>query len=49
MKTKDTPDGSDGDFYVRSGPGTVKLSTEDSKRFIQTRFKTLKLQPKTAQ
>jgi hypothetical protein len=49
MKTKDTPDGSDGDFYVRSGPGTVKLSTEDSKRFIQTRFDTLKSNPKATQ
>lgn len=28
----------DGDFYVRSGPGTVKLSAESGAQFIQTRF-----------
>lgn len=38
MKTKDTSDGNDGDFYVRSGPGTVKLSTQDAEEYIKTRF-----------
>ncbi|MGH7848152.1 MAG: RNA-binding domain-containing protein [Candidatus Binatia bacterium] len=38
MKTKDMPDGSKGDFYVRSGPGTVKLSAEDSAEYIKTRL-----------
>jgi type I restriction enzyme R subunit len=28
----------DGDFFVRSGPGTVKLSQESADRYIQTRF-----------
>ena len=28
----------EGDFYVRSGPGSIKLSPEDTKRYIQTRF-----------
>ena len=28
----------DGDFFVRSGPGTVKLSSEDTKEYIRTRF-----------
>jgi len=29
-----------GDFYVRSGPGTVKLSPESAREFIRTRFPT---------
>jgi hypothetical protein len=28
----------DGDFFVRSGPGTIKLSPEDTKEYIRTRF-----------
>ncbi len=27
-----------GDFFVRSGPGTVKLSEEDAKAYVRTRF-----------
>ena len=27
-----------GDFFVRSGPGTVKLSAESTREFIRTRF-----------
>ena len=27
-----------GDFFVRSGPGTVKLSPDDAREFIRTRF-----------
>ena len=27
-----------GDFFVRSGPGTVRLSTEDAEAYIATRF-----------
>jgi hypothetical protein len=49
MKTKDMPDESKGDFYVRSGPGTVKLSVEDSEHYIQTRFKTAESHSKSAQ
>ncbi len=30
----------DGDFFARSGPGTVKLSLEDSQKYITTRFGT---------
>lgn len=30
----------DGDFYVRSGPGTVKLPPESARKYIQTRFET---------
>ena len=28
----------DGDLYVRSGPGTVRLGGEDAKRYVATRF-----------
>ena len=28
----------DGDFYVRSGPGTVKLNPESAREYIRTRF-----------
>jgi type I restriction enzyme R subunit len=28
----------EGDFYVRSGPGTIKLSPENTAEFIKTRF-----------
>jgi type I site-specific restriction-modification system R (restriction) subunit len=28
----------DGDFFVRSGPGTVKLSPESAREYIRTRF-----------
>lgn len=27
-----------GDFYVRSGPGTVKLAPQSAAEFIRTRF-----------
>jgi type I restriction enzyme, R subunit len=30
----------EGDFFVRSGPGTVKLSPESAKEYIRTRFRT---------
>ncbi len=30
----------EGDFYVRSGPGTVKLAPESAAEFIRTRFST---------
>jgi hypothetical protein len=31
----------DGDFFVRSGPGTVKLSPESAREYIRTRFRGL--------
>ena len=34
-----TPDAPEGDFYVRSGPGTVKLSPDSAKKYISTRFR----------
>jgi type I restriction enzyme R subunit len=38
LKWKDTEEDPEGDFYVRSGPGTVKLSPEDAREYIRTRF-----------
>ncbi|MGH7265026.1 MAG: RNA-binding domain-containing protein, partial [Candidatus Rokuibacteriota bacterium] len=38
VRTKDLPDGGPGDFYVRSGPGTVKLAPADAEAYIRTRF-----------
>ncbi len=35
----------EGDFFVRSGPGTVRLSPEDTARYIETRFGTRKKGP----
>lgn len=28
----------EGDFYVRSGPGTVKLPADDTREYVRTRF-----------
>jgi hypothetical protein len=28
----------EGDFYVRSGPGTVKLAPESAREYVRTRF-----------
>jgi hypothetical protein len=28
----------EGDFFVRSGPGTVKLSRDSARKYIRTRF-----------
>jgi hypothetical protein len=30
----------EGDFFVRSGPGTVRLPPESAKEYIRTRFPT---------
>jgi len=38
LKWKDIEATVDGDFFVRSGPGTVKLPPESAKEFIRTRF-----------
>jgi hypothetical protein len=39
IKTKESPDAGKGDLYVRSGPGTIKLSAEDTDPYLATRFK----------
>jgi predicted HTH transcriptional regulator len=38
MRTKDMAEGNRGDFYVRSGPGTVKLSPKSTDEYINSRF-----------
>jgi type I restriction enzyme R subunit len=38
LKWKGIEDKPEGDFYVRSGPGTVKLSADSAKEYIRTRF-----------
>jgi type I restriction enzyme R subunit len=38
LKWKETEENPDGDFYVRSGPGSVKLSPESAAEYIRTRF-----------
>ena len=38
LKWKETEESPDGDFYVRSGPGSVKLNPESAAEYIKTRF-----------
>ena len=38
LRSKDTAEGDPGEFYVRSGPGTVKLRPEDVEAYTRTRF-----------
>jgi type I restriction enzyme R subunit len=38
LKWKGVEEQPEGDFYVRSGPGTVKLSPESTSEYIRTRF-----------
>jgi hypothetical protein len=35
----------DGDFFVRSGPGTVKLPPESAREYVRTRFRTRVVAP----
>ncbi|HSE84965.1 MAG TPA: hypothetical protein VLJ79_01950 [Candidatus Binatia bacterium] len=38
MKTKEKAEGDKGEFYVRSGPGSVRLAPDSAEQYIQTRF-----------
>ena len=38
LRWKGVEAAADGDFFVRSGPGTVRLSEEDADQYIRTRF-----------
>jgi type I restriction enzyme R subunit len=38
LKWKGAEESPDGDFYVRSGPGSVRLSPESAVKYIRTRF-----------
>ena len=40
LKWKGMEAASEGDFYVRSGPGTVKLPPESTQEYVRTRFGT---------
>jgi predicted HTH transcriptional regulator len=39
LKWKGMEAGAEGDFFVRSGPGTVKLPPESAREYIRTRFR----------
>ena len=39
LKWKGTEEAGDGEFYVRSGPGSVKLNPESATKYIETRFR----------
>ena len=39
LRWKGTEAGPEGDFYVRSGPGTVRLTPESTQEYIRTRFR----------
>ena len=38
LKWKRTESAPEGDFFIRSGPGTIKLAAEDVADFVRTRF-----------
>jgi type I restriction enzyme R subunit len=38
LKWKEMESSPDGDFFVRSGPGTIRLPPESAKEYIRTRF-----------
>lgn len=38
LKWRGLESSTDGDFFVRSGPGTVKLATDSTEKYIRTRF-----------
>jgi predicted HTH transcriptional regulator len=40
MKSKEMAEGDQGEFYVRSGPGSVRLAPASADQYIQTRFPT---------
>jgi hypothetical protein len=45
LKWKGTEASPDDDFYVRSGPGSVRLAPESAEEFIRTRFPTVSKPP----
>jgi hypothetical protein len=44
LKWKGPETSPEGDFFVRSGPGTVKLPPDSAKEYIRTRFGSLAAQ-----
>ena len=47
LRWKGVEAAADGDFFVRSGPGTTKLSPDSAKEYIRTRFVSLASQEET--
>ena len=47
LKWKGVEANAEGDFFVRSGPGTAKLSPESAREYIRTRFGSLASQATT--
>jgi hypothetical protein len=41
LKWKGLEGSTEGDFFVRSGPGTVKLPPDSAREYIKTRFPNL--------
>ncbi len=39
LKWKGLEKSADGDFFVRSGPGTIRLGAADAEKYIETRFR----------
>jgi type I restriction enzyme R subunit len=46
LKWKGTEKRSEGDFYVRSGPGTIPLDPKDTEEYIRTRFPNAASEPR---
>jgi hypothetical protein len=38
LRWKEMESSPEGDFYVRSGPGSIRLSSEDATAYIRTRY-----------
>jgi hypothetical protein len=38
LKWKQMEQTPDGDFYVRSGPGSIRLTPDSTKEYVRTRF-----------
>ncbi|RPJ03653.1 MAG: hypothetical protein EHM28_14955, partial [Spirochaetaceae bacterium] len=48
LKLKETEESDKGDFYVRSGPGSIKLPAESAFEYIRTRFAGIKKSDESA-
>ncbi|MCX6564363.1 MAG: hypothetical protein NTU60_12310 [Candidatus Aminicenantes bacterium] len=46
LKWKGAEESPDGDFYVRSGPGSIKLNPSSAAEYIRTRFPGTSKSPK---
>ena len=48
LKWKEMETRPDGDFYVRSGPGSVRLTPESAEEYIRTRSPAVSKPPETS-